>query len=278
MKRIAGNVPSLRFFIDPHDCCTLHPDTKQFHHPNSPLMDVRVRKALNKAIDRDAINKAFLEGRGELMVLPHHHPTRPGWDPSWQQRFEKEYGYDPAAARALLAEAGYTAQRPLKTTMFAPVVSNVPGPEDIIETVIDYWRKVGVQVEFVTMDRATFRPKAENHEFENIWWMYSTASPLLIGWNTYAYTGLPGTTGNFKSANTQEMDRLYEQMLAETDPAKFDALSKRLGELNFNHHANVPLFWIPAEVMVDPKVVGEWTWPGNVGGFYSHLEYVKAKS
>jgi peptide/nickel transport system substrate-binding protein len=277
MTRITGKVPSLRFFIDPHDCCTLNPNTKQPNHPNSPLMDVRVRKALNKAIDRNAINKAFLEGRGEIMVQAHHHPTRPGWDPSWQQRWEKEYGYDPAAATALLREAGYTAQRPLKTTMFAPVVSNVPGAEDIVETVIDYWRKVGVQVDFVTMDRAAFRPRAENHEFDNIWWMYSTASPLLIGWNTYSYTGLPGTTGNFKSANTLEMDRLYEQMLAETNPARFDALSKQLGELNFNHHSNVPLFWIPAEVMADPKVVAEWTWPGNVGGFYSHLEYVKAR-
>ncbi len=276
MKRIAGNVPALRFFIDPHDCCTLDPNTGKYRHPDSPLMDVRVRQALNKAIDRKAINKAFLDGRGETMIQAHHHPTRPGWDKSWETRFEKEYGYDPAAATQLLKDAGYTPQHPLKTTMFAPVVSNVPGPKDIVETIIDYWRKIGVQTEFVTMDRAAFRPKAEGHEFDNIWWMYSTASPLLIGWNTYSYTGLPGSLGNFKSANTLEMDKIFEQMMSENDPQKFDALSKKLGEANFVNFSNIPLFWIPAEVEVNPKVVSEWTWPGNVGGFYSHLEYVKA--
>ncbi len=178
----------------------------------------------------------------------------------------------------LLKQAGYGPGHPLKTTMFAPVVTGVPSAEDITETIIDEWRKVGVQVDEQTVDRATFRPKAEAHEYSNIWWMYSTASSQLIGWNTYSYTGLPGSTGNFKTANTPEMDKIFEQMLGETDDAKFNDLAKKLGELNYENFSNIPLFWIPADVMVNPNVVKEWVWPGNVGGFFSHLEYVKGKS
>ena len=80
-------------------------------------MDVRVRKALDKAINRDEMNKAFFAGKGEPMIVDHFHPSRAGWDPSWEQRFPEEYGYDPAKARALLAEAGYGPGKPLTTNI-----------------------------------------------------------------------------------------------------------------------------------------------------------------
>ena len=64
------------------------------------------------------MNKAFFAGKGEVMTLNAFHPTRPGWNPDWEKRYPNEYGFDPAKARALLAEAGYTASNPLNTTMF----------------------------------------------------------------------------------------------------------------------------------------------------------------
>ena len=40
------------------------------------------------------------------MVINHMHPTWPGWDATWERRFNDLYGYDPEAAKRLLAEAG----------------------------------------------------------------------------------------------------------------------------------------------------------------------------
>ena len=80
-------------------CCIMkdpnNPDAG-WEYPDSPLMDVRVRKALNKAINRDELNKALFDGKGEPMYVTQHHQTRLGWDPSWVQRWPDEYGYDPA--------------------------------------------------------------------------------------------------------------------------------------------------------------------------------------
>lgn len=68
---------------------------------DNPLADVRVRQALNMAVDRQAIVDVLLDGRTVLASQP---ATRSafGFDPSLEP-----YPYDPEAARALIAEAGY---------------------------------------------------------------------------------------------------------------------------------------------------------------------------
>ena len=67
----------------------------------APLRDVRVRRALNMAIDRDTINEVLLAGA----TRPAHQAGATGvlgFNPDLP-----EFPYDPDAARALLAEAGY---------------------------------------------------------------------------------------------------------------------------------------------------------------------------
>jgi ABC-type transport system substrate-binding protein len=73
---------------------------------NSPFKDVRVRQALNYCIDRPAL-VSLLNGTAEPAV---------GWlkpnDPAFGKPLN-HYGFDPAKGKALLAAAGYTAQKPL---------------------------------------------------------------------------------------------------------------------------------------------------------------------
>src|SRR5712692_5673485 len=78
-----------------------------------PLVDKRVRQAMNMAINRQALADALLGGKIQPLRIHGYHPKLdsdiwPGiWNPDWDQRFEELYGYDPARARALLAQAGY---------------------------------------------------------------------------------------------------------------------------------------------------------------------------
>ena len=132
MKRLTGNVPGSRVFLD-FLGCGIDPDTKKYANPDSPLLDDRVRKALNKAIDRDALNKAFMGDRAEVMILNHFHPTREGWDPSWADRWDDEYGFDADAAKSLLKEAGYSDSSPLKLTLYNTKISALPAAGDVME-------------------------------------------------------------------------------------------------------------------------------------------------
>jgi peptide/nickel transport system substrate-binding protein len=66
------------------------------------LADVRVRQALNYAVDRKAITKAVYGDYGQ----PVDQPSVPGFD-GYSKDAEDTYSYDPAKAKQLLAEAGY---------------------------------------------------------------------------------------------------------------------------------------------------------------------------
>ncbi len=109
---------------------------------NSPLRDVRVRRAVNLAIDREQIRTLL----GGLMVpaVGTVAPGHPWWgNPSFSIRT------DLAEARRLLAEAGYTAQRPL--TLRVQISASGSGqmqPLPMNELLQQQLRAVGVNVEF----------------------------------------------------------------------------------------------------------------------------------
>ena len=67
----------------------------------SPVQDLRVRRAIWHAIDREKIIKTVISGRAELLNTPVL-PVQFGFDPSI-----KGYEYNPKKAKALLKEAGY---------------------------------------------------------------------------------------------------------------------------------------------------------------------------
>lgn len=72
------------------------------NYGRAPTDDVRVRQALNYAVNRDEFNKACFGGIGEptSVVLPKAH-----W--ACAQEFSNHFPYDPDRARKLLAEAGH---------------------------------------------------------------------------------------------------------------------------------------------------------------------------
>src|SRR6185369_2184431 len=77
-----------------------------------PWQDVRVRKAINYAIDMDTIIKTVLEGYGVVLGVPLEKEAF-GFNPNI-----KWYGYDPERAKALLREAGYA--NGFEMTLHAP--------------------------------------------------------------------------------------------------------------------------------------------------------------
>ena len=111
----------------------------------SPFRDARVRQALNLAIDREGLNK-FLGG----LSIPAKGFMPPGH--AWFGKVD-ELRYDPAAARKLLAEAGFTAAKPL--TFKAVIPSSGSGmmqPIPMNEFIQQNLRDVGVKVELEVME------------------------------------------------------------------------------------------------------------------------------
>ena len=131
-------------------------------------MDKRVRQAMNLAINRQAIAQALLGGRVQPMqcmgIIPSWTVTSGQgiWNPDWDKRFEELYGYDPAKAKALLAQAGYP--QGFEFTLYLATLPGLPEMVDIGQAIALDWQAVGLKPKLVEIDfprvREQYRSKA----------------------------------------------------------------------------------------------------------------------
>src|SRR5262245_12583273 len=129
------------------------------------LRDVRVRRALSLAIDREEINKAVFYGLARESadtVLPESTLYRPEFAKAWA-------AHDPAQANALLDEAGLSNRdddgiRVLPDGRPVQVIVETAGESttetDVLELVTDHWRNAGVALFIRTSQRDVFRSRA----------------------------------------------------------------------------------------------------------------------
>jgi ABC-type transport system substrate-binding protein len=268
-KVIRGRVPALRAFFA-YQCCFINAQTGEYPvFPNSPLMDPRVRRALNKSINRDELNRAFFGGKGEAMYLNHFHPTREAWDPSWASRFPDEYGYDTARARALLADAGQSA---LRTNLVVRPLPLFPGAEDVTEAIAGYWRAVGVDVQLLQIDPGEFAASQRALRYDNHVVIVGTSGAQFVTVAVYNSS----VFGNYLGAQHPDVHGLVQRIQGELDASRRAELYRQVGNRMYDLHLDVPLFWLPAEAVVDPKAVGDYLWPGSISGTWTHPEYLKA--
>ncbi len=106
-----------------------------------PLADVRVRQALNYAIDRNAYNKATEGGYNEVAqgIYPKSHWA---YDPT----VASYYQYDPAKARALLAAAGFP--NGLDLTLTGPTDQHSTQRQEVV---IEQLKQVGVRIKLTPL-------------------------------------------------------------------------------------------------------------------------------
>jgi peptide/nickel transport system substrate-binding protein len=268
-KRVQGRVPSVRTFLS-IQCCFVDVQSGAYPVPSaSPLLDVRVRRALNKAINRNELNRAFFAGKGELMYLNHFSPAREGWNPEWVTRFPEEYGYDAARARALLAEAG---QSGLRTSIILRSLPSYSGAEDVSEAIAGYWRSVGVDTQLLQIDSAEIGPGQRALRFDNHFIIVGTSSTQSTGFAVYNTS----VRGNYLGFQHPDLHAVMKTIQGELDSRKREGLWREAGNKAYDLHPDIPLFWLPAEAVVDPKVLADWVWPGSLTGTWTHPEYIRA--
>lgn len=101
--------------------------------PETPMQDIRVRRALNHAIDRQAIVDNIVRGSSGPLSTPCQ-PIQFGCDES----AAVVYDYDPDLARSLLAEAGYPDG--------FEMVFTASRDRDVMEALVGYWTEIGLDV------------------------------------------------------------------------------------------------------------------------------------
>ena len=128
-----------------------------------PFQDVRVRKAVQMSIDRQAILDALYGGRGQVEqgIFPH---GLIGFNPN-----QEEIKYDPEAAKALLAEAGYADGFDMEIAADSSASDTMTMA---LEIVSDQLAEVGIRAEIKNYDESTWletRKSGELGSFMSTW-------------------------------------------------------------------------------------------------------------
>lgn len=144
-----------------------------FNNQKKPFTDLRVREAINMAIDKDAILKAVYQGAGIVAknLIP---PTMWSWDSAMQ-----DYPHDPQKAKQLLAEAGFPDG--FETTLWAMPVQRPYNPDAkrIAELMQADLAKIGVRVKIVSYEWGEYIKRVQNgeHDMAELGWTGDNGDP-----------------------------------------------------------------------------------------------------
>ena len=167
-----------------------------------PFNDLRVRRAVNMAIDRQHILNTVFEKRGVLAAGP----IPPGlWKARTLTRAVTGYGYNPEKAKALIREAGAEgATVKIYITLDAEVL-------DIIEVIQNYLTKVGLKVEIIQLDWSALKHAVNEGEPDAFWlsWWADYPDPENFLYPLF-HSASVGSGGNRTRCIDPHLDRLIE--------------------------------------------------------------------
>jgi peptide/nickel transport system substrate-binding protein len=202
----------------------------------NPFKDIRVRRALNMSVDREAIRRVTMRGLAlpaAIMVAPGVHGHTPDIDKAMSQ--------DVDGAKKLLAEAGY----PSGFTFQLDCPNNrYVNDEEICQALVGMWARVGVKVKLLAQPMSTFIAKIQNFDHD----------AYMLGWGvvnfdanytlfSLVHTKTTGAAGSFNLGRISDpkLDAIISSINTETDAKKRDAMLREALVATRDQHYYVPL-------------------------------------
>lgn len=212
--------------------------------PNSPVKNLKVRQAIDLAIDRETLWTELLGKRGAILDGQLVTKGAVGYNPNLRAA-----KYDPMRAKQLLAEAGYPQglALELKTPIGKYLIDR-----DLALAIASQLAKVGITVKVDVLEWGAFSKALGAKKM---------GAMHLIGWYNVGDADFALVwywTGSGRAFwENADFDRLFLASRSELTPAKRQALLYEAGQLMHNQLPSVFLFQLPALYAVSAKV-GNW--------------------
>jgi peptide/nickel transport system substrate-binding protein len=222
--------------------------------PRSPWHDVRVRQAVNLAIDRPAIDQARTGGSSRLTGSIVTSTMDFFWQPPAMT-------YDPARARKLLAEAGYP------SGFDAGDYSCDMTSTDAAEAVMGYLQAIGIRARLRPLERAAFNKSLADRKLKNL-------VQIIAGAAGNAATRLEAyvaSSGTFAAGGSPDLDGPLREQAVELDRARREAILRRLQQLLHERAMFAPLYDLAFINGVAPRV--EESGLGLIAGYAFSAPY-----
>ena len=205
--------------------------------PKSPWRDQRVRLAASMAIDRKSINEALTLGHSRLSwsIIPT------SFEFFWQP---PAHTYDQAAAKKLLAEAGYASGFDAGEYFCDVAYANLG------EAVVADLQRIGIKVQLRPLERAAFFSGYGGKKFKNLIQGASGAfGNAATRMEAFVLTG-----GTYVYGTYPDLDGLYREQAAELDRKKREAILHRMQQLLHEKVVYAPIWELAFLNGVGPRV------------------------
>ncbi|MBO4221836.1 ABC transporter substrate-binding protein [Bradyrhizobium neotropicale] len=219
-----------------------------------PFDDIRVRRALNMAVNKKEIVASYYNGNAELFAYPMHPDYIGYYEPleSMPDSVKELFTYNPDKAKALLKEAGY----PNGFSFKVQVCSCSPDHMDLLPLVAAYLEKVGVKLEIQPMEYGAFLSAMTTKT--------NAAGYFMRNGHTNPTTSIRKSfvtkqTWNPSQYSDPEFDKKMNDVYLERDESKRQQMIKALTREIVD---KAPYIWLP----VDYFYTAWWPWVKNYGG------------
>lgn len=214
---------------------------------NSPLHDVRVRKAVNYGFDRVKMITYLRNNKG----IPATSGFVPAGLPSFDTVAVRGYHYDPVKARKLLAEAGY----PNGKGMPGMTLVSIPLYADLADYAARQLQELGIKVQVEVMQRGPLIDMVAKSAvpFFRASWIadYPDAESFLAMF----YSKNPAPP-NYTRYNNPAFDQLYERALGETNDSLRYKLYQEMDRMIVADAPVIPVFYDMVMRFRQPNVLG----------------------
>ena len=242
--------------------------TLQPRNDKEPYSDLRVRKALQMAIDLPTIAESYYGGSAEPYPDTLTNRDVKGWGfpyEQWPQDLKDEYAYNPLAAKKFLADAGYP--NGFKTN----VIADVDGDMELLQIIKSYFADIGVDMEVRPMQTAAWATfVAIEHKHDQL--IYRPYGPLG---QTYAPLRAitrfqTGYSANFTMVSDPVFDSFYSQALAANTESQLKQVLRDANERVARQHYAISLLLPVRYSLCQPWLKGfnaqiHSTWEGAGG-------------
>jgi len=246
--------PNLRL----HTSTSLGTSFLSLNVEQAPFNDVRVRRAVAHAINRERIHKAVFFNQGKMadQVLP------PGWFGHAENG--AAYAYDPERAKALLREAGL--ENGVKTTLitWAAPRPYMPSPRDAAALVKSDLARVGIDADIQTMAWNTYRTERGKGGFGLALggWISSTLDPDGIIFPLFHSSFIRQVDSiNFSRWRNEKADALLTRAGAMYDEAQRKAMYEEVSRVIMDEVPAVFFAYPPNVIVARREVQGVFIHP-----------------
>ncbi|HQU08537.1 MAG TPA: peptide ABC transporter substrate-binding protein, partial [Opitutales bacterium] len=210
-----------------------------------PLNDVRIRRALNLAIDRKAIVEKITradEGAATRFT-PTPFPNYPG---------SEGISYNPQQARQLLAEAGYPSGKGLPEIELLYNTSS--NHQAIAEAIQDMWaRELDVRCRLYNQEWRVYLGTLSqlNYEIARSQWIGAFVDPMA-----FLEIFTTAHSNNQTGWSSPQYDSLLESANRERNPHKRAQIMAEAEAILMNELPIIPVYWNTRTYLLDPRIRG----------------------